>query len=135
MMNLLGDLWGNGSPQWDRLLAHPRVRLHLYGKDQAKPGRKMGHFLLLGENPDRILYEAETLLPRVTQKKPVMSGRTTEISTEKKLPIPSDDQKEGEVVELSGPEEHLALSSSLFSADFFLKDMRGFSQPFGEIPS
>ena len=62
MVNLLGDLWRNGSPPWDRLLAHPQVRLHLYGKDQARPGRKMGHFLFLGEDGDRALGQAETLL-------------------------------------------------------------------------
>jgi 5-(carboxyamino)imidazole ribonucleotide synthase len=43
MANLLGDLWTNGTPRWDRALADPRVKLHLYGKHTAKPGRKMGH--------------------------------------------------------------------------------------------
>lgn len=42
--NLLGDLWVDGkTPAFDRALAHPGVRLHLYGKTGAKPGRKMGH--------------------------------------------------------------------------------------------
>jgi 5-(carboxyamino)imidazole ribonucleotide synthase len=68
MMNLLGDLWRNGSPQWDRLLAHPQVRLHLYGKHQAVPGRKMGHYLLLGENPDQAMQQAEILLHGLTQE-------------------------------------------------------------------
>jgi 5-(carboxyamino)imidazole ribonucleotide synthase len=44
MLNLLGDLWVNGvTPPWDAVLALPGVHLHLYGKLQAKPGRKMGH--------------------------------------------------------------------------------------------
>lgn len=44
MLNLLGDLWVNGAiPPWDAVLALPGVHLHLYGKLQAKPGRKMGH--------------------------------------------------------------------------------------------
>ncbi len=51
------------------------------------------------------------------------------------LAIASDDQEEGVAVELSNLEEYLALSSSFCSADFFLKDTLGFSQPFGEIPS
>jgi len=62
MMNLLGDLWQNGPPRWDHLLAHPQVRLHLYGKTQAKPGRKMGHFLLLAENSASGVNMAEILL-------------------------------------------------------------------------
>lgn len=43
MANLLGDLWADGTPDWSALLAHPGVRLHLYGKGEARPGRKMGH--------------------------------------------------------------------------------------------
>ena len=44
MLNLLGDLWVDGQiPPWDAVLALPGVHLHLYGKLQAKPGRKMGH--------------------------------------------------------------------------------------------
>jgi 5-(carboxyamino)imidazole ribonucleotide synthase len=51
MLNLLGDLWfaagaGNGvprTPDWDSLLALPGVHLHLYGKTDPRPGRKMGH--------------------------------------------------------------------------------------------
>ncbi len=62
MVNLLGDLWLNGPPRWDRLLAHTQIRLHLYGKTHAAPGRKMGHFLLLTENPEQALTQAEFLL-------------------------------------------------------------------------
>ncbi|MEO0313592.1 MAG: hypothetical protein RI928_48 [Pseudomonadota bacterium] len=49
MLNILGDLWfANGSssavePAWDQLLALPGANLHLYGKDDPRPGRKMGH--------------------------------------------------------------------------------------------
>ena len=44
MLNLLGDLWVNGAtPCWAQVLALPGVHLHLYGKLQANPGRKMGH--------------------------------------------------------------------------------------------
>ena len=43
MANLLGNAWENGEPQWDAALAMPGVRLHLYGKSEPRPGRKMGH--------------------------------------------------------------------------------------------
>jgi 5-(carboxyamino)imidazole ribonucleotide synthase len=43
MVNLLGDLWAGGEPDWAALCAFPGVKLHLYGKAKARPGRKMGH--------------------------------------------------------------------------------------------
>jgi 5-(carboxyamino)imidazole ribonucleotide synthase len=43
MANLLGDIWANGEPDWAAALADPRVKLHLYGKADPRPGRKMGH--------------------------------------------------------------------------------------------
>jgi 5-(carboxyamino)imidazole ribonucleotide synthase len=43
MANLLGDVWQAGEPRWERVLTDPRLRLHLYGKTDARPGRKMGH--------------------------------------------------------------------------------------------
>jgi 5-(carboxyamino)imidazole ribonucleotide synthase len=49
MVNLLGDLWRAGEPRWDALLADPGARLHLYGKREARDGRKMGHCLFLDE--------------------------------------------------------------------------------------
>ena len=45
MANLLGDLWDKGEPNWTAALAYPNVKLHLYGKMRASPGRKMGHLL------------------------------------------------------------------------------------------
>ncbi len=81
MVNLLGDLWRNGSPPWDRLLAHPQVRLHLYGKDLAKPGRKMGHFLFLGEDGNHALDQAESLLQCLTHDKHPERCLTTEGQT------------------------------------------------------
>lgn len=50
MANLLGDLWQAGEPDWAAALAHPAVKLHLYGKAQARPGRKMGHLTALAED-------------------------------------------------------------------------------------
>ena len=47
MLNLLGDCWLNTGqlrePRWDQVLAIPGAHLHLYGKQEARPGRKMGH--------------------------------------------------------------------------------------------
>jgi 5-(carboxyamino)imidazole ribonucleotide synthase len=43
MLNLLGDLWQGGEPDWSALLAYPAASLHLYGKLEPRPGRKMGH--------------------------------------------------------------------------------------------
>jgi 5-(carboxyamino)imidazole ribonucleotide synthase len=48
MVNLLGDLWRDGhAPPWQELLRHPNAKLHLYGKREARPGRKMGHYNVL----------------------------------------------------------------------------------------
>jgi 5-(carboxyamino)imidazole ribonucleotide synthase len=52
MANLLGDLWAAGEPDWTRVCAVPDVKLHLYGKLAAKPGRKMGHLTALAETPE-----------------------------------------------------------------------------------
>ncbi len=43
MANLLGDVWAGGEPHWEAALEMPEVKLHLYGKSEARPGRKMGH--------------------------------------------------------------------------------------------
>jgi 5-(carboxyamino)imidazole ribonucleotide synthase len=49
MLNILGDIWFDGAgnearePAWDKVLALPGANLHLYGKDDARRGRKMGH--------------------------------------------------------------------------------------------
>ena len=51
MANLLGDLWSKGEPDWNSALAIPDGRLHLYGKAQARPGRKMGHITAGAETP------------------------------------------------------------------------------------
>jgi 5-(carboxyamino)imidazole ribonucleotide synthase len=50
MANLLGDLWADGQPNWAAALTIPNVKLHLYGKAKAKPGRKMGHLTALADS-------------------------------------------------------------------------------------
>lgn len=48
MVNLLGDLWAGGEPRWETLDGVPGLALHLYGKSSARPGRKMGHYVVVG---------------------------------------------------------------------------------------
>jgi 5-(carboxyamino)imidazole ribonucleotide synthase len=52
MANLLGDLWLEGEPRWAEALRRPGVHLHLYGKREAKPGRKMGHLTALADTAE-----------------------------------------------------------------------------------
>jgi 5-(carboxyamino)imidazole ribonucleotide synthase len=51
MANLLGDAWGDGEPNWPAALALPNVKIHLYGKAVARPGRKMGHITAVSDTP------------------------------------------------------------------------------------
>lgn len=48
MVNLLGDLWADGEPDWAAVAAFRDVKIHLYGKDRGVSGRKMGHLTVLG---------------------------------------------------------------------------------------
>lgn len=70
MANLLGDLWQNGEPNWADALTDPNVKLHLYGKTDAKPGRKMGHLTAIAETSEqavRIVKEARARLYSTTK--------------------------------------------------------------------
>ena len=59
MLNLLGDLWPDGgAPDWAHVLALPGVHLHLYGKAEARPGRKMGHLTVTAETAEQALRVA-----------------------------------------------------------------------------
>ncbi|MGC3968332.1 MAG: 5-(carboxyamino)imidazole ribonucleotide synthase [Pirellulales bacterium] len=51
MSNLLGDLWSNGEPNWAAACKLPNVKIHLYGKASARPGRKMGHLTAMADSP------------------------------------------------------------------------------------
>ena len=53
MANLLGDIWADGEPCWAEALKLPEVKLHLYGKASARPGRKMGHLTALADSADQ----------------------------------------------------------------------------------
>jgi 5-(carboxyamino)imidazole ribonucleotide synthase len=52
MANLLGDIWSAGEPNWPAACAFPEVKLHLYGKLEPRPGRKMGHLTALNHAAD-----------------------------------------------------------------------------------
>lgn len=60
MVNLLGELWdpdnfdNTREPDWHKLLEVPNLKLHLYGKHHARSGRKMGHFTVFGEHPEKV---------------------------------------------------------------------------------
>jgi 5-(carboxyamino)imidazole ribonucleotide synthase len=66
MANLLGELWADGEPNWAAACRNPDVKLHLYGKDEPRPGRKMGHITAMGrtvdEAMDRVLSARDALL-------------------------------------------------------------------------
>ena len=62
MVNLIGDLWSDGEPRWQHVLARPHARLHLYGKLSPARGRKLGHVLLLDDDTDRALASVDELL-------------------------------------------------------------------------
>jgi 5-(carboxyamino)imidazole ribonucleotide synthase len=65
MVNILGDAWkGDTPPPWNAVLDEPRAKLHLYGKREARPGRKMGHFTCIGES----VQEASSLARALQQK-------------------------------------------------------------------
>lgn len=63
MLNVLGDIWFDQAgvwrePDWAGVLAVPGAKLHLYGKEEARPGRKMGHITVLGETGDQAWQSA-----------------------------------------------------------------------------
>ncbi|MCB0113581.1 MAG: 5-(carboxyamino)imidazole ribonucleotide synthase, partial [Caldilineaceae bacterium] len=58
MVNLLGDLWADGEPNWAALTAFPTAKLHLYGKAEARPGRKMGHVTVTAATVEEALETA-----------------------------------------------------------------------------
>jgi 5-(carboxyamino)imidazole ribonucleotide synthase len=63
MVNMLGDLW---LPDWQAILRHNNIKLHLYGKTEARPGRKMGHFNVLAKEVDSALVTAEQVFEKLS---------------------------------------------------------------------
>ena len=66
MVNLLGDLWADGEPNWAAACRFNDVKLHLYGKTEPRPGRKMGHMTAaartVAEAQDRVIAARDALL-------------------------------------------------------------------------
>ncbi len=63
MANLLGDAWTSREPDWTKVCSSPEVKLHLYGKKEARPGRKMGHLTTLADTAEaaaRRVLEAQS---------------------------------------------------------------------------
>ena len=63
MVNMLGDLW---QPKWNEIFVQTNVKLHLYGKPEARPGRKMGHFNVLAEDVESALDVAEGVFQKLS---------------------------------------------------------------------
>ncbi|MDT8370826.1 MAG: 5-(carboxyamino)imidazole ribonucleotide synthase [Gammaproteobacteria bacterium] len=61
MINLLGDVWGKTAPHWQNIVDKPNAKLHLYGKKEARVGRKMGHFNVLADNTKEAAELAEAI--------------------------------------------------------------------------
>ena len=66
MLNLLGDIWpATNLPPWGKVLALPGTHLHLYGKSEARKGRKMGHLTITASTADQaraVAKQAATIL-------------------------------------------------------------------------
>ncbi|HEU5115040.1 MAG TPA: ATP-grasp domain-containing protein, partial [Isosphaeraceae bacterium] len=70
MVNLLGDLWHEGEPNWESALAEDAgVHLHLYGKKSPMAGRKMGHLTVLDRDPETALARAMAARSRLTARR------------------------------------------------------------------
>lgn len=66
MANLLGHLWEKGEPHWAGALSDPHVKLHLYGKAQARVGRKMGHLNACGRSVEAAIARVVAARERLT---------------------------------------------------------------------
>lgn len=59
MANVLGDLWQDGEPNWSKAVESTGVKLHLYGKEEPRPGRKMGHLTALASSGELALQKVQ----------------------------------------------------------------------------
>jgi 5-(carboxyamino)imidazole ribonucleotide synthase len=66
MVNLLGDVWQQGEPDWSAVFSCPGGKLHLYGKHEARAGRKMGHFTVLAQSLSEALTQAGEIRAQLT---------------------------------------------------------------------
>lgn len=68
MANLLGDVWGNGEPFWQNALQFENVKLHLYGKSEARRGRKMGHLTATADSAQNAVETVKKAKKSLTEK-------------------------------------------------------------------
>jgi 5-(carboxyamino)imidazole ribonucleotide synthase len=73
MVNLLGELWSNGDPDWTPVLDDPRAKLHLYGKSVARRGRKMGHLTVVSDVASEAAERAIALRAAIVANQPIRS--------------------------------------------------------------
>ncbi len=66
MANFLGDLWETGEPDFAAALKNKNVKLHLYGKQEARRGRKMGHLTALAETVEEAVKIVEQARKNLT---------------------------------------------------------------------
>ena len=76
MANLLGDLWESGEPDWQSALRFPEVKLHLYGKSEARKGRKMGHLTALADSAEKAAEIVRTARTFLTSEESVLTNRS-----------------------------------------------------------
>lgn len=69
MANLLGDLWRGGEPDWAAALEVPGVHLHLYGKGEPRPRRKMGHLTAVSDSLEKAEAQVRTARERLCRQK------------------------------------------------------------------
>ena len=58
MVNLLGDIWVDGEPDWEAAMSTPGAALHLYGKSDPRRGRKMGHITVIADTVEQAVDRA-----------------------------------------------------------------------------
>ncbi len=72
MVNLLGDIWERGEPDWAGAAAMPNVKIHLYGKSEPRLGRKMGHLTALAPTLDQALRDAKHARDILARRAPAL---------------------------------------------------------------
>lgn len=75
MANLLGDLWQNSEPNWENVLKNENVKLHLYGKQDARAGRKMGHLTAVGATVEEAVRAVRAARNSLQNQEPEASVR------------------------------------------------------------
>lgn len=68
MANLLGDVWDAGEPNWAAAVGIPTVKLHIYGKAEPRPGRKMGHLTSVAPTLEQAIADVERARTMLTQR-------------------------------------------------------------------